>query len=160
MKKEEQKRVTFLVLDFGLDIVDCVTTLNLESNSLPSQGFHKYLHLSFLSLAYFSNCLLLYNMCMRVYIYIVLVICQLLANQVSVFANYLRTKFRMWPVTCEPRNWQFLLITRQLFYELWQITQLAITQNYLSWKNKLLYLTQGWSCRFSSRVYLVLRQLL
>jgi hypothetical protein len=36
MKKEEQKRVTFLVLDFGLDIVDCVTTLNLESNSLPS----------------------------------------------------------------------------------------------------------------------------
>ena len=35
---------TFLVLDFGLDIVDCVARFDLERNSFSGQGFHEDLH--------------------------------------------------------------------------------------------------------------------
>ena len=44
------KAFTFLVLDLGLDIVDGVAGLDLESDGLPGQGFHEDLHFS-LSLA-------------------------------------------------------------------------------------------------------------
>jgi hypothetical protein len=36
---------TFLVLDFGLDVVDGVAALDLESDRLPGQGLDEDLHL-------------------------------------------------------------------------------------------------------------------
>jgi hypothetical protein len=44
-KTKPQQRPTFLVLDFGLHIVDGITALHLEGNGLARQGFHKDLHL-------------------------------------------------------------------------------------------------------------------
>jgi len=44
-KKKPQQRPTFLVLNFGLHIVDGITALHLEGNGLARQGFHKDLHL-------------------------------------------------------------------------------------------------------------------
>uniref|UniRef100_A0A453NI39 Uncharacterized protein n=1 Tax=Aegilops tauschii subsp. strangulata TaxID=200361 RepID=A0A453NI39_AEGTS len=38
------RRDPFLVLDFGLDIVDGVAALDLEGDGLPRQGLHKDLH--------------------------------------------------------------------------------------------------------------------
>jgi len=35
---------TFLVLDFALNVVNCVTRFDLEGNSLPRERLHKYLH--------------------------------------------------------------------------------------------------------------------
>ena len=37
---------TFLVLDFGLDIVDGFAALHLERDRLPGQGLNEDLHLS------------------------------------------------------------------------------------------------------------------
>jgi hypothetical protein len=44
-KTKPQQRPTFLVLNFGLHIVDGITALHLEGNGLARQGFHKDLHL-------------------------------------------------------------------------------------------------------------------
>jgi hypothetical protein len=49
-KKEEGKGVatngrTFLILDFGLHVVDGIAALHLKSNRLARQGLHKDLHL-------------------------------------------------------------------------------------------------------------------
>ncbi len=44
-KTKPHQRPTFLVLDFGLHIVDGITALHLEGNGLARQGFHKDLHL-------------------------------------------------------------------------------------------------------------------
>ena len=35
----------FLVLDFGLDIIDCVGRLHLKGDSLPRKGLDEDLHL-------------------------------------------------------------------------------------------------------------------
>jgi len=40
-----RKNDTFFVLDLGLDIVDGVAALDLESDGLAGQGFHEDLHL-------------------------------------------------------------------------------------------------------------------
>ena len=45
------KAFTFLVLDLGLDIVDGVAGLDLESDGLPGQGFHEDLHFCSLALS-------------------------------------------------------------------------------------------------------------
>jgi hypothetical protein len=37
--------VPFLVLDFGLDVLDSVGILHLEGDGLPGEGFDEYLHL-------------------------------------------------------------------------------------------------------------------
>jgi hypothetical protein len=49
-KKEEGKGIatdgrTFLILDFGLHVVDGIAALHLKSNRLARQGLHKDLHL-------------------------------------------------------------------------------------------------------------------
>ena len=41
---ENREALTFFVLDLGLDIVDGITTLDFESDSLPGEGFHEDLH--------------------------------------------------------------------------------------------------------------------
>merc|ERR1719323_2819701 len=38
------RRNSFLILDFCLDILNCVVRLNVESDRLSSQGFHEDLH--------------------------------------------------------------------------------------------------------------------
>jgi hypothetical protein len=50
--KKSRDKITFLVLDLSLDIVDCITALDLERDSLPSQGFHEDLHLASISLSH------------------------------------------------------------------------------------------------------------
>jgi hypothetical protein len=44
-EREKHQRQTFLVLDFGLHIVDGIAALHLERDGLARQGLHKYLHL-------------------------------------------------------------------------------------------------------------------
>jgi len=41
---EKTARLPFLVLDFRLDIVDCIGRFNLEGDSLASEGLYKNLH--------------------------------------------------------------------------------------------------------------------
>ena len=40
------RRNTFLVLDLGLDVVDCVRGLDLEGDRLSREGFDEDLHLA------------------------------------------------------------------------------------------------------------------
>ena len=44
MKTSEQK-LTFLILDLGLDILDRIRRLNFERDGLARQRFHEDLHL-------------------------------------------------------------------------------------------------------------------
>jgi len=39
------RRDSFLVLDLGLDVIDCVSSLNIESNGLSSKGLDKDFHI-------------------------------------------------------------------------------------------------------------------
>lgn len=41
---KRQRGLPFLVLDFRLDIVDCIGRFDLEGNSLAGEGLNKDLH--------------------------------------------------------------------------------------------------------------------
>ena len=50
-------RDAFLVLDLGLDVVDGVRGLHLQSDGLASEGLHEDLHLIFLSVFFLFSSL-------------------------------------------------------------------------------------------------------
>ena len=45
MEHSHSAQLTLLVLDFGFDILNCITGLDLKGDGLARQGLHKDLHL-------------------------------------------------------------------------------------------------------------------